>query len=71
MKKTMRNKIYRKLLKIIFFLILILSSIGMVCSVSSAVQKRNWKKTDALITGIGLPDKAVFGNYTDYTGKLH
>ena len=43
----------------------------MICSVSSVVQKRHWKKADAVITFIGLPDGAVFGNYTDYTGKLH
>lgn len=58
-------------LEVCLIFLQVISLIVSCCYGVSAVQKRNWIKTDATITFIGKPQGVVFGDFTDDKGILH
>ena len=60
--------------KIITFIVIFMFLISLILSVfnvTRCIKQRNWYKTELTITAIGLPDGAVFGDYTDKEGVKH
>lgn len=49
----------------IFFLIVI------IINISNLISKRNWVKTEAVVTSVLLPDGTVCGDFTDINGVKH
>lgn len=61
----------RKVFRMFILLILIVSTIGCFIGVLQISKSRNLYKTYAKITSIGLPDGAIYGDFTDEEGKTH
>lgn len=59
---------YEKAVKIILTIVTISTFCLILVNIVNDIKLLSWEKTTAQITFIGLPDGAVFGNYTDYRG---
>lgn len=51
--------------------LLIISVVGILVDVYYVAKYKNYHKTDAVITFIGLPDGAVFGDFVDLEGNVN
>ncbi len=51
--------------------LLIISVVGIFVDVYYVAKYKNYYKTDAVITFIGLPDGAVFGDFVDSEGNVN
>lgn len=60
-----------KFFRIVLVIIMVISALLMGRSISRRVQMRNGEIADCTITFIGLPDGAVFGDFTDSDGVDH
>ena len=61
----------KKILNIFVLFLLIASTIGSTINIYFIIKSRNYYKSDATITFVGLPDGAVHGNFVDSEGKSH
>ena len=57
--------------KIVLIIVIFISAIFICVNISRLVQMRNGETADCTITFIGLPDGAVFGDFTDSNGVDH
>lgn len=60
-----------KFFRIVLIIVIVISALFMCGSIGRLIQMRNGEIADCTITFIGLPDGAVFGDFTDSDGVEH
>ena len=60
-----------KFFRIVLIIVIVISALFMCGSIGRLIQMRNGEIADCTITFIGLPDGAVFGDFTDSDGVDH
>lgn len=61
----------KKVFIIILLIVLIISASGFLIGLVTFAKTKNLYKTNAKVTSIGLPDGAIYGDFTDEEGIFH